>query len=210
NGTLGKLKGFGDKRAENIRRGLELWLAGRKRIPLGAALPIADGLLAAVRKLPSVKRADIAGSIRRHRETIADLDLLLVSTDTARSLSEFSKLPAVKQVLALGDTRATVLINEGLQVDVRALDESAYGAALVYFTGSKEHNVHLRTIARARGLKLSEYGVFHGSKRIAGEDEKDVYRALKMPLIPPELREDRGEIDVALDDRLPELVEVRD
>lgn len=210
NGTLGKLKGFGDKRAENLRRGLELWLAGRKRIPLGAALPIADGLLAAVRKLPSVKRADIAGSIRRHRETIADLDLLLVSTDTARSLSEFSKLPAVKQVLALGDTRATVLINEGLQVDVRALDESAYGAALVYFTGSKEHNVHLRTIARARGLKLSEYGVFHGSKRIAGEDEKDVYRALKMPLIPPELREDRGEIDVALDDRLPELVEVRD
>jgi DNA polymerase (family 10) len=209
-GALQTLPGFGEKKIENLRRGITMWLSGKKRMPLGLALPIAESLLEQIRQLPSVERADVAGSIRRRRDTIGDLDLLLISPDSPLALQEFSKLPVVKQVIALGDTRATVVIEDGVQVDVRAVEKGTYGAALVYFTGSKEHNVHLRTIARARGLKISEYGVFRGNKRIGGKEEKEVYAALKMAVVPPELREDRGEIEAALESRLPKLVEVDD
>jgi DNA polymerase (family 10) len=209
-GALQKLPGFGEKKIENMRRGITLWLSGKRRMPLSLALAIAESLLEKVRKLSSVERADVAGSIRRRRDTIGDLDLLLISADNPLALREFSRLPVVKQIIALGDTRATVIIEDGVQVDVRAVEKNTYGAALLYFTGSKEHNVHLRTIARGRGLKISEYGVFRGAKRIGGEEEKDVYAALKMPVIPPELREDRGEIAAALEGRLPKLIDIDD
>ena len=209
-GALLELRGFGEKKVENLRRGLALWLSSKQRMPLGVALPMAEKLLDDLRKLASVERADVAGSVRRRRDTIGDLDLLIVSANSPRALREFSKLPGVKQVAALGETRATVIMEGGVQVDARAVEKNSYGAALQYLTGSKEHNVHLRTIARRRGLKLSEYGVFRGAKRVAGADERDVYGSLKLPLIPPELREDRGEIEAALQGRLPDLIELEE
>jgi DNA polymerase (family 10) len=209
-GELKGLRGFGEKKAENLRRGIALWMAGKKRIPLGIALPIAESILEQVRKLETVDRADVAGSVRRGRETIGDLDLLLTSHDNPEALRQFTRLPLVKQIIEAGPTRATVITGDELQVDARAVEAACYGAALVYFTGSKEHNVHLRTLARERGLKLSEYGVFRGKRRLCGRQEKEVYAALKMTFIPPELREDRGEIEAALRRALPRLLEFRE
>jgi len=207
-GTLARLPGFREKKIENIQRGIELWLSSQKRMLLGVALPLADNLLEKLRKIPLVDRADVAGSIRRRRETIGDMDVLIISRDSPRALKEAVKIPIVKQVLALGDTRATVIIEGGIQVDIRAVAEESYGAALQYFTGSKQHNLHLRLLGRERGLKINEYGVFRGNKRLGGKDEEEVYSLLKMPLIAPELREDRGEIEAAMEGRVPELVEL--
>lgn len=209
-GKLDQLRGFGRKKIENIQRGIELWLARHQRIPLGGALPLAEKLLAEIKKIEQVERADLAGSLRRGRETIGDIDLLVISADSPRVLRKFARLPIVKQVLGLGDTRATVIIEGGIQVDVRAVARESYGAALQYFTGSKEHSVRLRTIAQKKGLKLNEYGVFRGPKRLGGASEDEVYRLLGIPIMPPELREDRGEIEAAIDDQLPHLIELAD
>jgi DNA polymerase (family 10) len=206
-GTLSRLPGFRQKKIENLQRGIDLWLSSKKRMLLGVALPLADDLLNSLRKIRLVERADVAGSIRRRRETIGDMDVLIISRDSPRALQQAVKIPIVKQVLALGDTRATVMIEGGIQVDIRAVPEESYGAALQYFTGSKQHNVHLRLLGREHGLKINEYGVFRGNKRIGGREEKEVYALVNMPLIDPELREDRGEIEAALEGRLPKLIE---
>jgi DNA polymerase (family 10) len=204
------VRGFGEQKISNIKRGIALWQAGKQRMLLGEALPRAEKLLEEIRKIEGVKRADLAGSLRRRRETIGDLDILIISRESARALREFSRLPVVQQVIALGDTRATVIIDGGIQVDVRAVAERCYGAALQYFTGSKDHNVHLRTIAQKRGLKINEYGVFRGRKRLGGATETECYRLFGMPLIPAELREDRGEIEAAVEHRLPDLIDRED
>ncbi|HSB11169.1 MAG TPA: DNA polymerase/3'-5' exonuclease PolX [Blastocatellia bacterium] len=209
-GALLKVQGFGEKKVENLRRGITLWLSGKQRMPLGIALPLAEELLAQIRKIKLVERADVAGSIRRRRETIGDLDILISSSDSARALKELTRLPLVKQVLALGETRATAIIEGGIQVDIRSVATESYGAALQYFTGSKQHNVHLRTLAREKKLKFNEYGVFSGEKRVAGASEEDVYATMDLPVPPPELREDRGEIEAALNGKLPTLIEVQD
>lgn len=213
-GKLQKLRGFGEKKIENLRRGVGLWRSSRQRMRLGQALPLAEGLLDDVRKIPGVERADLAGSILRRRETVGDIDMLIVSRDSDRALREFVKLPAIKRIIARGETRATVIIQiKGggeMQVDVRAIPRESYGAALQYFTGSKEHSVRLRTMALQRGLKLNEYGVFRGERRLGGEDEEEVYGLLGMTPPPPELREDRGEIEAAIEKRLPKLIEVDD
>lgn len=209
-GALLKLPGFREKKIENIRRGISLWLSSKQRMPLGTALPLAEELLDRIRKNTLVETADLAGSIRRRRETIGDIDILIISPDSARALKEMARLPSVKQVLALGETRATVIIEGGIQVDIRAVPAESFGAALQYFTGSKQHNVHLRTIARDKNLKFNEYGVFRGNKRIAGQTEEQVYKTLNMPAPPPELREDRGEIEAALNRKLPTLIEISD
>jgi DNA polymerase (family 10) len=207
-GALAKLPGFGQKKIENLKRGISLWLSSKQRMSLGVALPLAEKLLADVQQL--CERADIAGSIRRRRETIGDIDLLIISHDSPRALREVTRLPTVKQTIALGDTRATVIIEGGIQVDVRAVARQSYGAALQYFTGSKQHNVHLRTIAHERGLKINEYGIFRGEERLGGEEEEDAYRLLDMPMMPPEIREDRGEIEAAMRGDLPKLIELDD
>jgi DNA polymerase (family 10) len=163
-----------------------------------------------VRQLPIVERADLAGSLRRRCETIGDIDLLVEARDGAAALKALVKLPHVRQVLARGETKATVLIENGLQVDIRAVPPQCYGAALQYFTGSKQHNVHLRTIGRKAGLKINEYGVFRGTQRLGGETEEDIYRLLKIPIMPPEIREDRGEIESAIGNALPQLIELKD
>jgi len=205
-----KLKGFGQKKIDNIKRGIDLWLTSQQRMLIGVALPLADNLLSRVRKIKLIEHADVAGSLRRRRETIGDLDVLIVSKDSRRALQQVVKLPEVKQVLGVGDTKATVIIEGGIQVDVRSVARESYGAALQYFTGSKQHNIHLRTLARERGLKLNEYGAFRGEKRVGGKDEAEMYALMHMPVMPPELREDKGEIEAARAGRLPKLIEVRD
>jgi len=205
-----KLKGFGQKKIDNIKRGIDLWLASQKRMLIGVALPLAENFLSGLRRIKRIEHADVAGSLRRRRETIGDLDVLIVSKDSPRALQQVVKLPVVKQVLGVGDTKATVIIEGGIQVDIRSVARESYGAALQYFTGSKQHNIHLRTLARERGLKLNEYGVFRGEKRVGGKDEAEMYALMDMPAMPPEIREDRGEIEAALAGRLPKLIEVRD
>jgi DNA polymerase (family X) len=205
-----KLKGFGQKKIENIKRGIDLWRASQKRMLLGVALPLAENLLVELRKIELIERAEVAGSLRRRRETIGDVDVLIISKDSARALQRAVKLPLVKQVLGIGDTKATVIVEGGIQVDIRAVAEECYGAALQYFTGSKQHNIHLRTLARERGLKFNEYGVFRGKKRVGGKDEAEVYALMDMPVMPPEIREDRGEIEAALAGRILRLIELKD
>ncbi|HEY8461823.1 MAG TPA: DNA polymerase/3'-5' exonuclease PolX, partial [Blastocatellia bacterium] len=210
NGSLRNLRGFGEKKIENLRRGIELYQSSKQRRLLGLVLPVAETLLEETRRMKLVDRADLAGSIRRGRETVGDIDLLISSSDGEEALREFVKLPVVKRVTALGGTRASVIIEGNIQVDVRAVPEESYGAALQYFTGSKPHSVHLRGIAQKRGLKINEYGVFRGEKRIGGEKEEDTYRALGMEMPPPELREDGGEIEAAMEGSLPKLIEEGD
>ncbi len=206
-----KLTGFGAKKVENLKRGIDLWLAGRQRMPLGVALPLAENLLTDLRAIDLIERSDLAGSIRRARETIGDLDVLIMTGKSADALRRISQLPAVRRVNAVGETRASVLIEGGIQVDVRAVPKECYGATLQYFTGSKQHNIHLRTLARKAGLKINEYGIFRGRKRIGGAGEEEVYSSLGIPMtIPPELREDRGEIEAALQGKLPPLISLAD
>jgi DNA polymerase (family X) len=209
-GSLADLRGFGDKKIENLRRGIDLYQSSKQRRRLGMVLPLAEKLVDEARKMKLVDRADLAGSIRRGLETVGDIDLLICSRDGEEALREFVKLPSIKRVTALGETRASALIEGNLQVDVRAVPKESYGAALQYFTGSKQHSVHLRTIAQRHGLKINEYGVFRGDERIGGNKEEDTYRALGIKMPPPELREDRGEIEAGAEGRLPKLIEEGD
>jgi len=205
-----KLRGFGQKKIDNIKRGIDLWITSQKRILLGVALPLAENLLAKLRKIKLIEGAEVAGSLRRRRETIGDVDVVIISKDNPHALQQAVKLPLVKQVLGIGDTKATVIVEGGIQVDIRAVARESYGAAMQYFTGSKQHNIHLRTLARERGLKFNEYGVYRGNKRVGGKDEAEVYALMNMPVMPPEIREDRGEIEAALAGRLPNLIELND
>src|SRR3989449_497560 len=152
----------------------------------------------------------VAGSYRRRRETIGDLDVLVTSDDSTKVMDRFVRYPEVAKVLSQGETRATVKLRGGLQVDLRAVEPAAYGAALLYFTGSKAHNIELRTIAQEQSYKLNEYGLFKGTRRVAGKTEAEIYTKLGLDLMPPELREARGEIALAREHRLPQLVELDD
>ncbi|NLF38020.1 DNA polymerase/3'-5' exonuclease PolX, partial [bacterium] len=181
------------------------------RTPWAAAEHILDPFLEHLRAAKGIDQLAPAGSFRRCRETIGDLDILATVTgDPAAVITHFVRYPRVVEVLAEGDTKASVVLKEKLQVDLRVVETDAFGAALQYFTGSKEHNVALRSRAKDGGLKVSEYGVFRGDSRIAGKSEEDVYAALGLEWIPPELRENRGEIDAAADHKLPKLVTLED
>ncbi|MDA8171109.1 MAG: DNA polymerase/3'-5' exonuclease PolX [Nitrospiraceae bacterium] len=200
-----------DKTEQNILRGIELVRKGAGRRPLGKALPVAQDIISHLREKAPVKQLQIAGSLRRWKETIGDIDILATSDDPERVMDIFIHLPQVKQVLARGDTKSTVILAEGMQADLRVVEEGSFGAALCYFTGSKEHNIRLREMGVKRGFKINEYGIFDKKgKKIGGGKEEDVYRVLGLPLIPPELREDSGEIAAALSDKLPKLIELDD
>ncbi len=207
-GSLARLPGMGPKKIENIKRGLELYERMAQRIPLGAAYPLVQGIVEALKDLPEVLQISPAGSFRRMKETVGDLDLLVAARPEHghRIIQQFVSLPQVTRVLAAGDTKGSAIFQDRYQVDLRVVPPDAYGAALQYFTGSKAHNVHLRGIARSMGLKISEYGVFRGPEKIAGETEESVYQAVGLVWIPPELREDRGEIEAAQRNALPRLV----
>lgn len=208
-GSLAGLKGIGEKKLQGIRDGIELLEKSAGRIGIWQALTLAEALVAQVRKLPGVQHAEYAGSLRRRRETIGDIDIIAeVAADQGAAVAElFCKLPQVDRVLGSGDTKASVFVGDpGVQVDLRLIPRQSYGAALLYFTGSKEHNVVLRQRAIDMGLKLNEWGLYRGDEALAGTDERDVYAALKLPCIEPELREDRGEISAALAGQLPTLI----
>ncbi len=209
-GSLASLPGMGQKKIENIKKGLELYEKMKERIPLGLAFPLVQEIIEQMKKLPEVKEISPAGSFRRMKETVGDLDILVTGEQGGKIIDYFTKLPGVTRVLAAGETKGSVIFHDRYQVDLRVVPKESYGAALQYFTGSKAHNIHLRTIAKSLGLKISEYGVFRGSEKIAGVTEEEVYRTLGLPWIPPELREDRGEIEAAQENRLPKLIELKD
>ncbi len=208
-GSLARLPGMGPKKIENIKKGLELYERMAQRIPLGAAYPLVQAIVEALRQVPEVLEISPAGSFRRMKETVGDLDILAAARpEHGRGIiQKFVSLPQVTRVLAAGDTKGSAIFQDRYQVDLRVVPPESYGAALQYFTGSKAHNVHLRGIARSMGLKISEYGVFRGAEKIAGETEESVYKAVGLVWIPPELREDRGEIEAAQQGKLPRLVE---
>jgi DNA polymerase (family 10) len=206
-GSLMGLFGIGEKKIENIKRGIQLLRQSKGRMNLGMAFPVAKRIVETLRQKTGSKKIEWAGSLRRMRENIGDIDILATGPDKGKIVRAFTHLPEVKEVLASGETKASVIVEEGTQIDLRVVEEDSYGAALQYFTGSKGHNIHLRGIAKAKGIKINEYGVFKGEKKIGGKEEKDVYRVLGMDWIDPELREDRGEIEAAQKGRLPKLVQ---
>ncbi|HEV8674573.1 MAG TPA: DNA polymerase/3'-5' exonuclease PolX [Methylomirabilota bacterium] len=207
-GRILETPGIRQKTCENILRGIETWRLGQARLPLAKALPLADALVRALRASSAVDAIEVAGSLRRRVETVGDIDILVTSNRPAAVLDRFVDLPAVAAVLARGETKASIRHRENLQVDLRVVEPDAFGAALQYFTGSKNHNVKLRELAVRKKLKISEYGVFdERGRRVAGRTEEEVYGAVGLPWIPPELREDGGEIEAAAAGRLPPLIE---
>ncbi|MFQ6013003.1 MAG: DNA polymerase/3'-5' exonuclease PolX [Thermoplasmata archaeon] len=205
-GRIYGVKGLGPKKAENILRGIELREAYKQRRRLGRALPMAESLVAYLQAHAPIDNIAIGGSLRRMRETIGDIDILVASTEPAEVMLAFVGMPEVKEVLLQGNTKSSVILTDGMQADLRVLDADSYGAGLLYFTGSKDHNIRLRSLAIAQGMKLSEYGVFRGEERVAGATEEEVYRALGLPYIEPELREAQGEIEAAQRGDLPRLI----
>ena len=207
-GRIRDLPGFGEKTEQNILAGIQMSRMAGKRHLLGYILPIAREIERRLSSLGSVGQVSLAGSIRRRKETIGDLDLLATSTRPEEVMEVFATLPGVSRVLARGTTKTSVVLETGLQVDLRVVEDEHYGAALQYFTGSKEHNIALRKLAIARNWRLNEYGLadLADGRMIAGEDEAGVYLALGLSWIEPELREDRGEIEAARTGTLPDLV----
>lgn len=209
-GKLRTLPGMGPKTEENILKGIERLRSFGERVPLGIALPFARQIVEWLKERAPIDKIEPAGSLRRRKETIGDIDILVTSTKPLEVMDAFVSLPVVDEVLAQGETKTSVITDMGIQMDVRVVEPDCFGAALQYFTGSKEHNIHLRRIAQDMGLKISEYGVFRGDERVAGRTEEEVYNILGLPFIPPELREDRGEIEAAAEGKLPNLIEMRD
>ncbi|MBS0261368.1 MAG: DNA polymerase/3'-5' exonuclease PolX [Planctomycetes bacterium] len=209
-GEVAKLKGFGEKTAKSILEGLAHAQQAGTRMYFADAQELTEPILADLRRLPSVTQAEAAGSYRRRRETVGDLDILVTSNDSAAPMDLVAAHPLVEKVLARGDTKQRVRLKAGIEMDVRVVPDESYGAALQYFTGSKDHNIVIRRRAQERGLKVNEYGVFQGDTAIAGRTEEEVYRAVGLPWIPPELREDRGEIERAEAGTLPKLIELAD
>jgi len=212
-GRLAAVKGMGETKAANILKGIEARERVRERIPVGEAAEAADAVIGYLRGSPGIGRIAAAGSLRRMKETIGDIDILASAKDGAAIIRRLAAYPKAVRVLAEGETKGSVVIKDGgaeMQVDLRIVAEAEYGAALLYFTGSKAHNIKLRGMAKDKGLKISEYGIFKGSKRIAGREEADIYEVLGMPWIPPEMREDRGEIEIAVEGRLPKIIDQPD
>ncbi|HDN95680.1 MAG TPA: DNA polymerase/3'-5' exonuclease PolX [Thermoplasmatales archaeon] len=206
---LRRLKGFGEKLERKILENIQLVKQRQQqRFLLGFVLPEANAIVEELK--PYVKKISLAGSIRRRKETIGDVDILAVADEPEYVMDLFTGMKRVEKVLAKGKTKSSVRLYGGIQVDLRIVEEESFGSALQYFTGSKEHNIEVRKIAIKHGYKLNEYGLFKGEKKIAGKDEEEVYKALGMQWIPPELRENRGEIEAALNGSLPKLVEYED
>jgi DNA polymerase (family 10) len=221
-----KLPKMKAKSEDNILKGLDFLSRASARTPIGIALPLAQRIITGLAQLPEVNRISLAGSLRRFRETIGDIDILATSSAPEKVIKRFAHLDDAARILAEGSTKGSIVTREKIQADLRVVEEASYGSALNYLTGSKEHNIRLREIAIQKGMKLSEYGVFRtagGSRekrkagqkaqkwiRIAGKTEEDVYAALGLPYIPAEIREDSGEIEAARAGTLPTLIELED
>ena len=209
-GRIRALPGFGEKSELNILQAVEAHASQTHRFKLTVAAQYAEALCVFLQALPGVQQVTVAGSLRRMRETVGDLDILVSAAPDNQVIQCFTGYDEVAEVFSAGETRASVLLKCGLQVDLRVVAQHCYGAALHYFTGSKAHNIAIRRIAQQLGLKVNEYGVFRGTQRVAGDSEESVYHAVGLAYIPPELREDRGEIEAARAGRLPQLVELSD
>ena len=206
----GAVKGFAAKTEQAILAGIDLAASAGERIYWAKAEAIVDALLEHMRAAPGILQMEIAGSFRRGRETVGDLDLLIDAEAVTPVMDRFATFAGVVTVIARGETKMSVRLDSGLSIDLRVVPTESFGAAWQYFTGSKAHNVHLRGMARQQKLKINEYGVFRGEEQIAGASEEDVYAALSLPHFPPELREDRQEFAWAADDGLPSLVRLED
>ncbi len=211
-GRVAAIPRMGEKTAQNLLHQVQTFRQKDRRIPIGEALPIVEEILAALRPLPGVRNLTAAGSLRRFRETVGDIDLMGTADDPGMVVVAFAALPQIREVLAQGPTKASVLLDKGLQVDLRMVEHQAFGSLLQHFTGSREHNIALRTRAQKQGLSLSEYGITRiDTNRLEYfSDEEAFYRQLGLDWIPPEIREDQGEIDLAEAGTLPRLVEERD
>jgi DNA polymerase (family X) len=205
-GRIRSLPHFGEKTEQKILKGVDFLRESRGRAPIGQVLELALKIEKRLQQLPHVKRAAIAGSLRRRKDTIGDVDFLVAASHPKTVADAFTSMPEVAHIHARGPTKVLVRLRAGLDADLRVVPEQSWGAALCYFTGSKAHNVALRRIAQQRGLKLNEYGLFRGERRLAGRTEEQVYEALDLQFVPPELREDRGEVAAAQDGTLPELI----
>ena len=201
-----EITGFGPKTEKNILEHLELAKRGTERILLGFALPIAEEIKERLEKEDSVSQVEVTGSLRRMKETIGDIDILVSSTKPEKTADFFVAMDDVREVLGKGVTKCSVILKSNIRVDLRIVEAKSFGSALMYFTGSKDHNIKLRKITMSKSYKLNEYGLFEKDKQIAGETEKEVYRKLEMDWIPPELRENRDEIEAAQKHILPELI----
>jgi DNA polymerase (family X) len=210
-GLLAGLKGFSAKTQENILAGVERVQASEGRVLLSDALDLAETLLERMRGMPGVREAAFAGSLRRMRETVGDIDLLVATDRPVDVIDAFATLGLVDRVLAKGETKASIVTRSGMQVDLRVIPKGAWGAAMIYFTGSKAHNIRIREMAVRAGLKLNEYGLFDATTGdlLAAETEREVYERLGLPYIEPTLREDRGEIEAALAGELPRVLTLR-
>ena len=211
-GKLRDLAGMGAKTEEKLLKSIEHYRRGVGRFKLSVGMSYAEELVKYLSKVRGVKTLEPAGSLRRRQETVGDLDILAICTPGCKVMEAFTQYEEVEEVIAKGEKKSSVRLTSGMQVDVRTLEEKSFGAALYYFTGSKAHNVAIRGRAQQRGLKVSEYGVFRvkDDKRVAGRSEEEVFSALGLPYIPPELRENRGEIEAADEGKLPELLELSD
>jgi DNA polymerase (family X) len=206
-GKIQKLPHFGKKLEEKILKGIEFLKQGSGRFTLGSVWPLILEIEGRLSELNEVDAVAVAGSVRRRKETIGDADFLAISSKPAKVMDFFTTMPEVAHVHGKGSTKSMVRLKNGMDVDLRVVPQASFGAALSYFTGSKDHNVALRRIAQEKGLKLNEYGLFRGEKPIAGKTEEQIYEALGLVYIPPELRENRGEIEAARKKKLPDLVD---
>lgn len=207
---ISELPGFGKVTEKNILEGLDRRKSGSKRYKLAKAEQLVHPYLLYLRSGKKVKSIEIAGSYRRRKETVGDIDILVVCKQGCSIMGRFTDYDDVEKVISKGNTRSSVILKSGLQVDLRVMPQASFGAALHYFTGSKEHNIAVRKIAVTKKYKLNEYGLFKGDKRIAGRTEEDVYGKLELPYIKPELRENRGEIEAAKAGKLPDLIDLKD
>ena len=209
-GRIKELPGIKEKTEENILRGIELFKRGRDRMDIKTAVDVADSIISQLKRVKGVTKINPAGSLRRMKDTVRDIDILISSREPKKAMDTFIKLPEVKDVLAKGPTKSSMVTEDGIRVDARVIESVSYGAALLYFTGSKAHNIKLRKLAIKNGLKLNEYGLFKEEKKVAGKTEKEIYKVLGLSYIAPELREDRGEVETASEGKLPDLVELDD
>jgi len=209
-GRVSALPGFGAKTEKQIMQAAEAHVTKEKRFKISDVKPHVDSLTKYLEEVPGVDYVVVAGSYRRAKETVGDLDFLIVARKNSPAMDRFVDYKDVKEVLSKGTTRSSIVLRMGLQVDLRLVEQASFGAALQYFTGSQAHNIAIRRLGQQRGLKINEYGVFKFEKRVAGKTEASVYRTVDLPYIPPELRENRGEIEAARDGRLPKLIDLSD
>ncbi|MBM3249566.1 MAG: DNA polymerase/3'-5' exonuclease PolX [Candidatus Omnitrophica bacterium] len=207
---LAALAGIKEKTIENIRKGIEILKKGRERMTLGQAELAAVEFLKPLEKLPEVKKLSVAGSLRRQKETVRDIDILAISKKPKKVIEAFVKFPAVRDILAEGQTKASVRTRQDVQIDCRVVEDKSFGAALLYFTGSKRFNIKIRQLAIKKSLKVNEYGVFKGDRYVCGRTEEEVFKLLGMQYIEPELREDSGEVELAKKHALPLLIGLKD